>query len=258
MVKAADLLEPAHLAEERAYLDENPHADALRRAAALARIAYGRIDYSLLEGRPQIWEINTNPLLANLPGNDDPLRRPVHLEFARQFAEALAAFDAGEGARAVPAVTVRRMRAEDHEAAAAILGYWNMAPVPPSTAQPDSERPGIDPDCSVVALADGAIVGVASYERLDARVAQTEGLAVNPRWRGAGVGRLLQDARLAELKALGIETVRTDSDRPGVIDWYVRNYGYRVTGTKPKKHAFGLADVDHWTMLELDLRQWRR
>jgi hypothetical protein len=34
----------------------------------LARIEYGRIDYGMLNGRPQLWEINTNPTIWRGPG----------------------------------------------------------------------------------------------------------------------------------------------------------------------------------------------
>jgi predicted N-acetyltransferase YhbS len=256
MVKSADLVDPAKLAEEIEYLDANPHAELLRRAAEIAGVSYGRIDYGLLDGRPQIWEINTNPLLANLARDENPARHPVHAKFAQMFGAALAAVDAGEEARAGPRFVVRRMRAADHDAAVAILAAWNMAPVAPSAAQPESECAALEPARSFVATADGEIAGVASYERVEGSLAHTQVLAVAPRWRGAGIGRMLQDARLAELKALGVETVRTASDRPEVIDWYQRHYGYRRAGTRPKRHAFGLAEVDRWTVLELDLREW--
>jgi hypothetical protein len=47
--------------------------------------------------------------------------------------------------------------------------------------------------------------------------------------------------------------VRTETDRPATVRWYVRRFGYRVVGTNPKKHAFSLPDVAVWTVLELDL-----
>jgi hypothetical protein len=95
MVKLADLAEPAMIEEEVAFLESNPHADALRECARVAGISYGRIDYSLLDGRPQVWEINTNAMLASSISAAIPARRPVHLRFVEKIAEALAAFDAG-------------------------------------------------------------------------------------------------------------------------------------------------------------------
>jgi len=47
--------------EEQQYIETNPHEAQLREIFQLANIQYGRIDYSLLNGVPQVWEINTNP-----------------------------------------------------------------------------------------------------------------------------------------------------------------------------------------------------
>ena len=54
---------PAMLAEERGYLEKNPHAEALRAYARRAGVDYGRIDYGVCDGTLQVWEINTNPQL---------------------------------------------------------------------------------------------------------------------------------------------------------------------------------------------------
>jgi len=58
---------------------------------------------------------------------------------------------------------------------------------------------------------------------------------------------------MAEMKSKGIRQVRTETDRPDVIRWYVNKFGYRCVGTSPKKHAFSLVERDHWTVLELEL-----
>jgi predicted N-acetyltransferase YhbS len=154
-------------------------------------------------------------------------------------------------------VTIRKMRHEDRARVIAILAQWNMAPVAPSREVPDSERAGIAADgTTIVAVAGDQIVGVASYVLHGKRRAETASLAVDPGWRGTGVGARLQRARLAELKSRGVEEIFTETDRPEVIEWYVRKFGYRIAGTRRKKHAFSLAEVDHWTVLELDLRAW--
>lgn len=82
------------LAEDREYLESNPHEAWLRDIFALARIDYGRIDYGMLKGRPQVWEINTNPALGcSLPiahhrhrsadaGELDALKAIFHERFA--------------------------------------------------------------------------------------------------------------------------------------------------------------------------------
>ena len=41
----------------------NPHKEALRRAFEIAAIDYGRADFGLVDGRPEIYEINTNPMM---------------------------------------------------------------------------------------------------------------------------------------------------------------------------------------------------
>ncbi len=51
------------LAQEHAFVRDNPYAEQIRRVFQLARIDYGRIDYNVVDGRFQVYEINTNPNL---------------------------------------------------------------------------------------------------------------------------------------------------------------------------------------------------
>lgn len=53
----------AGVANELRYVNDNPHRDALRQAFAVAGIDFGRADYGIVNGRVQIYEINTNPYL---------------------------------------------------------------------------------------------------------------------------------------------------------------------------------------------------
>ncbi|PHY13529.1 hypothetical protein CSW58_05095 [Caulobacter sp. B11] len=75
------------VAGEQAYLDDlqqvrtAPHAQAIRRAFEAANIDYGRADYGLVDGRPEIYEINTNPTIGR---RDTP-----HPFAARREAQAL-------------------------------------------------------------------------------------------------------------------------------------------------------------------------
>lgn len=147
-------------------------------------------------------------------------------------------------------ILIRKMVEEDLPEAVALLARWNMAPRPDL---PDAERSGIERANSFVATAEGRVVGVASYLVWSDDLAETASLAVSPELRGAGVGHRLQTARLDEMRARGIRRVRTETDRPETIRWYREKFGYRVVGTNPKKHAFSLEDVDHWTVLELEL-----
>ena len=155
------------------------------------------------------------------------------------------------------AVVVRKMRGDDLPGALEILRLWNMVPLAPSAEVPEPERTTINIDNAFVAEAEGRIVGTGSYFILGDGWAETASLAVDPAPRFAGVGILLQQARLDEMRARGVRWVRTETDRPATVRWYVQRFGYRIVGANPKKHAFSRPDVDHWTVLELDLEEAR-
>jgi N-acetylglutamate synthase-like GNAT family acetyltransferase len=150
-------------------------------------------------------------------------------------------------------ICIRKMRDDDVPACMAILESWNMAPRPPSDDIPEPERTGIDVGNGFVAEVDGRIVGTCGYIVHSPELAETASLAVVPLFKGSGVGLLLQRARLDEMRRRGIRRVRTETDRPDTVRWYVKRFGYRIVGTTPKKHAFSREDVDYWTVLELDL-----
>jgi len=82
--------------EMLAYMADNPHADVLRPIFELAGISYGRIDYGLQDGQPQVWEINTNPFLGRnrkAPADRSPGRAesPALQEVRARFHEQLLA-----------------------------------------------------------------------------------------------------------------------------------------------------------------------
>ena len=49
------------LSIERTFVMQNQHKDILQKVFSIARINYGRADFSLYKDRVQIFEINTNP-----------------------------------------------------------------------------------------------------------------------------------------------------------------------------------------------------
>jgi 3-keto-5-aminohexanoate cleavage enzyme len=147
------------------------------------------------------------------------------------------------------------MQPADRARVIEILEFWNLAPM---DHLPDPESTGLDTPGAAFVAQDGArIVGCASYILHEGQRAETGSLAVDPVVRGLGIGEKLQRARLSELKALGIVSIFTETDRPEVVEWYVRKFGYKLAGKRRKKHAFSLPDVDYWTVLELDLTRWR-
>jgi len=50
--------------DELDYIQTNPHEEQLRQIFDLAHVDYGRIDYSIKNGRVQTWEINLNPTIG--------------------------------------------------------------------------------------------------------------------------------------------------------------------------------------------------
>jgi hypothetical protein len=100
VVKSATVVDEALAARELAVIRANPHEAALRKVASLARIEYGRIDYGVVDGRVQVYEINTNPGTVGTTHGEGP-RAAVHHHFAGAFIAALAAVDV-EGDAPVP------------------------------------------------------------------------------------------------------------------------------------------------------------
>jgi len=84
-------VEPAHIEEGRRYVAENPHREWLRRVFAIAGIDFGRVDYGVLDGVPQVWEINLNPTIGGRPGGNPRYRslspdlRQIREESRREF-----------------------------------------------------------------------------------------------------------------------------------------------------------------------------
>ncbi|MGD8853551.1 MAG: hypothetical protein PVI28_14275 [Gammaproteobacteria bacterium] len=104
MVKRAPskLPDEAQLVEEEEYVLNNFHEPQLRKVFNLARIEYGRIDYSVdIDGRLQVWEINTNPVIfsrTDPSSRRNAMRRSLREHFSKEFQAALKAIDHRETA----------------------------------------------------------------------------------------------------------------------------------------------------------------
>ena len=91
------------IAEEREYVESNPHEARLREVFAAASVRSGRIDYALLDGRLQVWGNQpANPTIGrHLPrGQESPdvrrvreLRRDTNDIFYARFLDAWQAVD---------------------------------------------------------------------------------------------------------------------------------------------------------------------
>jgi hypothetical protein len=79
--------------DEHALLRQNPFGETLRQAFELAKIEYGRADFGVVDGRPQIYEINTNPSIRSPEPHPFPIREENSRIVWRRYLEALAAVD---------------------------------------------------------------------------------------------------------------------------------------------------------------------
>ena len=60
----ANELDERRIREGIKYVEDNPHEAWLRKVFSVAKIDYGRVDYGVLDGVPQVWEINLNPTIG--------------------------------------------------------------------------------------------------------------------------------------------------------------------------------------------------
>jgi hypothetical protein len=102
-------LTEAGIRDEIAYMETNPHEDRLRRVFSIAGTDYGRVDYGVLDGVPQVWEINLNPTLgrrlgsryASLAPDLRRLRENAREAFHARLRDAFVALDGGHDDREV-------------------------------------------------------------------------------------------------------------------------------------------------------------
>jgi hypothetical protein len=111
---SAEALLPAHVDEIRAYISANPHADQVMQVFEKARMQYGRIDYTLVDGKLVVFEINSNPTVLTDPPTPFATYDPQ--PFADSHADALLALPQATATDSLPAIDVA------HHAALVRLG----------------------------------------------------------------------------------------------------------------------------------------
>src|SRR6266849_1461535 len=79
--------------EDDRLIRDNRFAEELREAFQIAEIEYGRADFGVVNGRPQIYEINTNPHLGPLQPHPSAMRMATMAFSHRRFAEFLGVVD---------------------------------------------------------------------------------------------------------------------------------------------------------------------
>ncbi|MEA2447815.1 MAG: hypothetical protein QOK47_1452 [Actinomycetota bacterium] len=96
LAKRSGPQDEAIVKEELRFVESNPHGELLRPIFDIANIHYGRMDYSFLNGRPVVWEINLNPQLGPTvprPGGNRHLRQPAKKINQELLKDALAELD---------------------------------------------------------------------------------------------------------------------------------------------------------------------
>ena len=102
-----------------------------------------------------------------------------------------------------------------------------------------------------VAEQDGQLLGFCCWGWRDRaqQSAKTILISVLPEVRSLGVGSLLQQKRMDEMREQGAHEVHTWSDDPRSIRWYQERFGYELIGYEPIYHClhcFTLGDRSVW------------
>ena len=113
--------------ENDRFVADNPHRDQLHTIFEMAQIAYGRADYCIVDGRVQLFEINTNPTIAHVVGKPGTTQE----EYTRRHEDALLRL-LGEGSgmpRTDNALFVPGLPEQDSDSVNVALlawgrGYW--------------------------------------------------------------------------------------------------------------------------------------
>jgi hypothetical protein len=84
---------PELYADDLRIVRENPFEASQRTAFELGSVEYGRSDFGLVGGRPQVYEINTNPHIKLPSEHPSEIRVESYRLFQRNFLEALARID---------------------------------------------------------------------------------------------------------------------------------------------------------------------
>jgi len=80
--------------EDYGFVADNPFLPLMSRVFGIAGVDYGRVDFGLVDGRPQIYEINTNPDVKLRPQRNPNARRNETIDlFREKYLDAMQALD---------------------------------------------------------------------------------------------------------------------------------------------------------------------
>ena len=83
--------------EESRTIGTIPHEASVRRVFEIGRIQYGRVDFGMYRGKPQFYEINTNPHVSFAVNHPSQFRRISRETFVRNYRSAIEALPPVEG-----------------------------------------------------------------------------------------------------------------------------------------------------------------
>lgn len=146
-------------------------------------------------------------------------------------------------------LVIEKANINDRSAILEIMKYWNMHHIP------SVEMESLNLSTFFVARINGQVIGASGYKLLSSSIGKTTLLGIHPDFVGNSIGRGLQDIRLKTMYSANVTKVITNADRPETILWYKKHYQYREIGKLKKLCDFGVSDIDHWTTLELDLKE---
>lgn len=106
---APERLSPEHRREIQEYIRENPRREAVMAVFDAANTQYGRLDYTLHEGRMLVFEINTNPTVLSDPPTPFITYDPQ--PFADRHAAALLVLPGATAPETVAAIDAAHRRA---------------------------------------------------------------------------------------------------------------------------------------------------
>jgi hypothetical protein len=111
MVKLCEPPGDGALAEERAFIDSDADAEAVRAVFERAGIEYGRVDYSRNGDGIEVWEINTNPMIISPETRAIESRWALNVDVIDGIVGALLQLaNKGEGGPRIPIRDLRGVR----------------------------------------------------------------------------------------------------------------------------------------------------
>lgn len=87
--------------DEYAIVNENRWGEPLRKAFEIAGAQYGRADFALVQGVPQAYEINTNPMHDRITSHPFPIRVKADALFYQRYFDAVCEIDSDASGKAV-------------------------------------------------------------------------------------------------------------------------------------------------------------